>query len=83
MSSRVTVLFFASLAEDLGHSRLQITAQTTHDMMAQLADKLGPTAVAKLQQDNIRVAVNHTLIEGEQVLNDGDEVAFLPPITGG
>ena len=83
MANRVTVLFFASLAEEIGHNRVQVTAQTTLEMMTQLAEKLGPSAVAQLQQDNVRVAINHTLIEGEQLLNDGDEVAFLPPITGG
>ena len=30
-----------------------------------------------------RVAVNHTLATTDTILRDGDEVAFLPPVTGG
>jgi molybdopterin synthase sulfur carrier subunit len=31
----------------------------------------------------VRVAVNHDLAAGEIPLRDGDEVALLPPVTGG
>ena len=30
-----------------------------------------------------RVAVNHSLAPTSTILRDGDEVAFLPPVTGG
>jgi molybdopterin converting factor subunit 1 len=28
-------------------------------------------------------AVNHEYVDGDTVLRDGDEVAFLPPVAGG
>ncbi len=28
-------------------------------------------------------AVNHEYVDGETILHDGDEVAFLPPVAGG
>ncbi len=31
----------------------------------------------------VRVAVNHDLVAPDAVLHDGDEVALLPPVTGG
>jgi molybdopterin converting factor small subunit len=29
------------------------------------------------------IAVNHTYVNGETVLHDGDEVALIPPVSGG
>jgi molybdopterin converting factor small subunit len=41
-----------------------------------------------LLSPNVRLAVNQDLVKGnwreaELVFTDGDEVAFLPPVTGG
>jgi molybdopterin synthase sulfur carrier subunit len=33
--------------------------------------------------DSVMIAVNQQLVGPEQVLNNGDELAFLPPFTGG
>ncbi|HIE91170.1 MAG TPA: molybdopterin synthase sulfur carrier subunit, partial [Methylophilaceae bacterium] len=31
----------------------------------------------------VRVAINYELVDDIMVLNEGDEVAFFPPVTGG
>ena len=36
-----------------------------------------------LESGKLLVAVNQTLVPLETALNDGDEVAFFPPVTGG
>jgi sulfur-carrier protein len=36
-----------------------------------------------LQQQVFLIAVNHQPIQGNTFLNDGDEVALLPPFSGG
>ena len=39
---------------------------------------------AALTAENVRIAVNQEFIDGEAAeLRSGDEVAFLPPVTGG
>jgi len=40
-------------------------------------------ADGKLDGVSLRVAVNQKYVPEETVLNDGDEVAFIPPVQGG
>ncbi len=37
----------------------------------------------ELLDASVRIAVNDEMILGNRVLDDGDEVAFLPPMSGG
>ena len=83
MSEQVRVLFFASLREEVGCGEVQVDACDTNDLLERLALQLSPQAMLALSQDNVRIAVNQQLIEGNVALADGDEVAFLPPVTGG
>ncbi|MCJ7450008.1 MAG: MoaD/ThiS family protein [Bacteroidales bacterium] len=32
---------------------------------------------------NFRISVNNEIINDDAVLNDGDEIAFMPPFSGG
>jgi molybdopterin converting factor subunit 1 len=83
MSAQVRVLFFASLREEVGCGEVQVTACNTNDLLKALASQLSPDAMLALSQDNVRIAVNQQLIESSAALANGDEVAFLPPVTGG
>ena len=51
--------------------------------MRALRDHLNSDALAAIEGDQVKVAVNQVILRTEQNLNEGDEVAFLPPITGG
>ena len=84
---KVHVLFFASLREAVATDALDVElppTATLKDLCAVLARQLGATAAAALDNDEVRVAVNQELGQGVEVaLKAGDEVAFLPPVTGG
>ncbi len=75
----ITIQFFASLREQTGKS------QTT------LPHKPNLTALSVWQQstdnmempDNTLCAINMEYVKPETPVNDGDEVAFFPPVTGG
>ncbi len=79
----IQVLFFARLREQLGCDRVTLaTVPDTDQLRGQLlADH--PQWQAFLTQPSLLVAVNHTLVKGAHPLQDGDEVAFFPPVTGG
>lgn len=81
----ITVLFFAHLKETLGYDRMQVEttdASTVALLRQKLADK-GEAWAKSLACGSTLVAVNQTMAKEDVTLNDGDEVAFFPPVTGG
>ncbi|GGI87180.1 molybdopterin synthase sulfur carrier subunit [Shewanella hanedai] len=82
----INVLFFAQVRELLGESSIQVeaTAETTtaealRAVLASKDDKWGKVLVS----DKLLVAVNQTISGWDTPVQDGDEVAFFPPVTGG
>ncbi len=83
MSSTIKVLFFASLREDVGVAEMQVDAGSVSEVLQAMRARLTPAAMQVLEQENVRVAVNQSLVNEDLALKPGDEVAFLPPVTGG
>ncbi len=83
----IDVLFFASVRERLGCERLQVGVEEAgpdlDSLQAHLCDTHGANWAEVLGQDNIVRAVNQAVVDGNEPLADGDEVAFFPPVTGG
>ncbi len=89
----IRVLFFASLREAVGLSGCEVALASRagrppglEALMAALKSRLAADAYAALAAENVRIAVNRELVDGTVApvaLQAGDEVAFLPPITGG
>ncbi|MGV0034888.1 MAG: molybdopterin converting factor subunit 1 [Candidatus Azotimanducaceae bacterium WSBS_2022_MAG_OTU7] len=82
----VNIVFFASLREalDVASVKLQIQGPSpVSALIAQLVDEHSPEWLEILTAENIRVAVNQDMINGDVEVIDGDEVAFFPPVTGG
>jgi len=81
----VNVLFFAQLKELLGSSGMDLnltTPCTVNDVKSALIEHNSAWAT-QLNQPTIMCAVNQTMVEGTHPVNNGDEVAFFPPVTGG
>jgi molybdopterin synthase sulfur carrier subunit len=85
----VRVRLFAALRERAGWSErpvpltLEGVPLTPADLWRQLDLGEGPLPEAGGLPPTIRVAINHAFASPDTPLNPGDEVAFLPPITGG
>ena len=75
----IKVRYFASLKESVGRSEddLSFTSLLTVHGVWNCAnpDKSLPA--------NILAAVNMDYVELDNIVSDGDEVAFFPPVTGG
>ncbi|MEI8631465.1 molybdopterin synthase sulfur carrier subunit [Vibrio sp. PP-XX7] len=80
----IKVLFFAQTREIVGEHRLDVasSAQTVDALRAELALRSEKWALA-MNSERLLSAVNQTIVPLETMIQDGDEVAFFPPVTGG
>jgi molybdopterin converting factor subunit 1 len=80
---RIEVLYFAVLRERAGCAREALELPDGADVRAARAAVAGrhPEIAALLSR--VQTAVNRTQAGDATVLNDGDEVALLPPVAGG
>jgi molybdopterin converting factor subunit 1 len=79
----VTVKLFARLRDIVGTAELVRTVEsgaTVRAVWLQLAEEF--PGIASYER-SISTAVNADYARRDQVLADGDEVAFLPPVSGG
>ncbi len=86
----IHVLFFASLREAVGLDGWQcplpegVACMDFDALLAALRRRLDAAGYAALTAENVRVAVNQEFIDSHAtMLRADDEVAFLPPVTGG
>lgn len=75
----VTVLFFGSLTEITGTSRMRIPEVTDTDQLDQVLKDRFPA----LEQLTYRMAVNRKVIGETTLLTAETEIALLPPFSGG
>lgn len=81
----IEVLYFASLREQLGIAGEAVewrSGETIASLAQRLADGHERGAEALLDA-SIRAARNQRVAAGDEAIDDGDEVAFFPPVTGG
>jgi len=82
---RVTVKLFANLKDVAGSDTLQFQLDDNNkvgDLLSELA-KTVPALKAVLETRKVFVALNQEMAGKDELLKDGDEVALLPPFSGG
>lgn len=79
----INVLFFARLKDTIGQAELKLDTELAGKTVIELQQILIDKGMIALQDDSIRIAVNQNFCSNDTVVNDGDEVAFMPPVTGG
>ena len=76
-----TLRLFASIREAAGTGRAEFDAATVGELIDKAAARFGPDFVALLPI--CRVWVNGEASDTAEPLRPGDEVALLPPVSGG
>ncbi|HCI15742.1 MAG TPA: molybdopterin synthase sulfur carrier subunit [Candidatus Marinimicrobia bacterium] len=79
---KITIKCFSQVKYALGIDEfvLELEAGT---MTSVLEQNIRSKADGKLDGISLRIAVNQKYIPNDIELNDGDEVAFIPPVQGG
>lgn len=77
----IKILYFAQLADLTG--KTEETRTLSDPSPAQLYESLKAEYHLPHSFRQLQVAINHQLSAHETELKDGDEIAFLPPMTGG
>lgn len=87
MMINIHLKYFASLREKLASAgetlllpeEVKSAEQVRHYLMQR--DAVWADALANTK--NVRVAYNQKMLTTDTLLEDGDELAFFPPVTGG
>jgi len=84
---KLELRFFASLREALGVSQesatIPATVKTIADLRAHLIERGNPWSEVLANGKVLRCALNQHMVDASTALQDGAEVAFFPPVTGG
>ncbi|NND00430.1 MAG: MoaD/ThiS family protein [Gammaproteobacteria bacterium] len=82
----IKVLFFAQLADQAEKDFQMLefsTGMTPRSLVEHLAKTLPKQLIDELQSGATMLSVNQVFAAWDQPLSEGDEVAFLPPFSGG
>ena len=79
----LNIRFFAGLRERMGNDSLSVSlpADTRAKDLAAIMKSQYPEM--KILLKNARIALNSEFIDGNTMLHNGDEIAFIPPVSGG
>jgi len=76
---KVRVLLFGSLSESYGESSFELENVRNITDILNILKKTNPS----IEKMKFAVAVNQRVVNRAHKLNNGDEVALLPPFAGG
>lgn len=82
------LLFLGKLADLFGENETSIEVENRlgwDELTAMLDSHCSPALAAAVRDDGVRIARNGALVADKTALRiaEGDEIAFLPPVSGG
>ncbi len=80
------LLFFGKLGDMAGGRSRELVLEPDIKTVTQLVDLIGKTDSelgAALLAPSVRFIVNEQIVTASQGITNADEIAFLPPVSGG
>lgn len=76
----ISILFFAQLQESMGQAQMEVplAGKTVAEVKVWLEKEYPLLSLAQ-----VMTAVNEEFARDQTIVNEGDQVAFIPPISGG
>lgn len=80
----IEILFFGRLGDTSETLRIELPAgvSDTNNLTNWLSENNAALAM-ELEKDGNRIALNKTIISENSPLKDGDEIAYMSPLSGG
>ena len=80
----ITIKLFAIIKDRVGRDELKVTAAdgTVADLLSRIAREY-PVLSEILLPGRVVISVNHEFVKQDAPVRDGDEVALMPPFSGG
>ena len=81
----ITLKYFASLKSiaEKEEDQLDIENPITLDQLSDIISKTTPKMGEMIREKKVLISVNQEMVSVDTIIHDGDEVAFLPPFSGG
>ena len=83
MTINITIKLFAIYQETFGVPELTLELPPQTPINAVLAQMIALHPMLKPWQEVTRFGVNYQFVEGDTLLQDGDELVLIPPVSGG
>ncbi len=81
----ITLKYFASLKSiaEKEEDHLDIENPITIDQLSDIIAKTVPKMGEIIREKKVLITINQEMASVDTIIHDGDEVAFLPPFSGG
>ena len=81
----VTVKYFANLKQMAGkdEDQFDIKAGTTLAQLSDMIKQSVPQIGDMVREKKVMISINYDVVPLDTVVKDGDEIALLPPFSGG
>ncbi len=81
----ITLKYFASLKSiaEKEEDQLDIENPITLDQLSDIIAKTVPKMGEMIREKKVLITINQEMASVDTIIHDGDEVAFLPPFSGG
>ena len=63
--------------------QIEVQSSISMDQLSDIISKTSPKMGDIIRDNKIMISVNQEMADADTVIHDGDEVAFLPPFSGG